>query len=310
MITFASVTCSMLLLLLLLAFVTPTVDAGRIRGRHQRRNDRQHKQHDEVAEDQDHHRREKEGKERLFDVGLHGKKGKKDSWGFGNGHGKKGNNFGFGEGKKGSGPFNFELASGPHHKGAGCFHGSARVEMENGMTEAMKEVQVGDRIMSVEDNGQRNVVDVVYVPHLQNEVEETFMKVSCRIISSERQGMTEGTEDEDNKLGEDYELEEDDKFEEADELEDEDDDMTTTLLITPGHFVFASTSIDTRFEDTFPITAEELIHAETDNTPFWLWILAGDDRVEPCEVMSLETVEETGIYSLFTSNGRMIVDGL
>lgn len=78
--------------------------------------------------------------------------------------------------------------------------------------------------------------------------------------------------------------------------------VTNTILATPGHFIFASDANST-FSDAVAVPAEDLTEATV------LWSLV-DNRLLPCKVHSaIETVEENGIYTLFTQNGRMVVDG-
>ena len=59
-----------------------------------------------------------------------------------------------------------------------CFAGSEQVTMENGATKAMADVQVGDRVLTINAKGEQVFSDVVYLPHGRNEQRATFAQVS------------------------------------------------------------------------------------------------------------------------------------
>lgn len=46
-----------------------------------------------------------------------------------------------------------------------CFHGDDTVALESGGTKAIKEVEVGDRILTADESGELAFSDVVFVPH-------------------------------------------------------------------------------------------------------------------------------------------------
>jgi hypothetical protein len=56
----------------------------------------------------------------------------------------------------------------------GCFAATERVTLESGVTKAMADVQVGDRVLTVNSNGQAVYSDVVYLPHNINDQSTTF----------------------------------------------------------------------------------------------------------------------------------------
>ena len=56
--------------------------------------------------------------------------------------------------------------------------GSEMVTIENGETKAMADVQVGDRVLTVNAKGEQVYSDVAYLPHGRNEEQATFAQVS------------------------------------------------------------------------------------------------------------------------------------
>jgi hypothetical protein len=60
---------------------------------------------------------------------------------------------------------------------ASCFAGSEQVTLENGATKTMAEVQVGDRVLTINANGEQVFSDVVYLPHGHNEHHVTFAQL-------------------------------------------------------------------------------------------------------------------------------------
>ena len=61
---------------------------------------------------------------------------------------------------------------------SGCFAGSELVTLEHGHTKAMSDVQVGDRVLTVNAKGEQVFSDVVYLPHGRNKQRATFAQVS------------------------------------------------------------------------------------------------------------------------------------
>ena len=59
-----------------------------------------------------------------------------------------------------------------------CFAGSEQVTMENGIIKAMADVQVGDRVLTVNAKGEQVFSEVVYLPHGRNEQRATFAQIS------------------------------------------------------------------------------------------------------------------------------------
>ena len=59
-----------------------------------------------------------------------------------------------------------------------CFAGSELVTLESGSDKQMSEVQIGDRILTVNNKGEQVFSDVVYLPHGANEERTTFTVVT------------------------------------------------------------------------------------------------------------------------------------
>ena len=59
-----------------------------------------------------------------------------------------------------------------------CFAADELVTLENGATKTMADVQVGDRILTVNTKGEQVYSDVAYLPHGKNEASSTFVTVS------------------------------------------------------------------------------------------------------------------------------------
>ena len=59
-----------------------------------------------------------------------------------------------------------------------CFAGSELLTLEDGHTKAMVDVQVGDRVLTINAMGEQVFSDVVYLPHDRNEEEATFAVIS------------------------------------------------------------------------------------------------------------------------------------
>ena len=59
-----------------------------------------------------------------------------------------------------------------------CFAGSELVTLESGSDKQMSEVQIGDRILTVNAKGEQVFSDVVYLPHGANEERTTFTVVT------------------------------------------------------------------------------------------------------------------------------------
>ena len=59
-----------------------------------------------------------------------------------------------------------------------CFAGSELVTLESGSDKQMSEIQIGDRILTVNNKGEQVFSDVVYLPHGANEERTTFTVVT------------------------------------------------------------------------------------------------------------------------------------
>ena len=59
-----------------------------------------------------------------------------------------------------------------------CFAGSELVTLENGATKAMADVQVGDRILTINAKGEQVFSAIAYLPHGKNEAASTFVTVA------------------------------------------------------------------------------------------------------------------------------------
>ena len=58
-----------------------------------------------------------------------------------------------------------------------CFHGDDTVMLEVGGTRKLKDVRVGDRILSANAAGEILFSDVVFVPHAPNARESMFIEI-------------------------------------------------------------------------------------------------------------------------------------
>ena len=61
---------------------------------------------------------------------------------------------------------------------ASCFAATEQVTLESGLLKAISEVQVGDRVLTINTKGEQVFSDVVYLPHGRNEIRTTFAQVS------------------------------------------------------------------------------------------------------------------------------------
>ena len=59
-----------------------------------------------------------------------------------------------------------------------CFMGTEMVTIENGETKTMADVQVGDRVLTVNANGEQVYSDVAYLPHGRNEEYSIFAQIT------------------------------------------------------------------------------------------------------------------------------------
>ena len=59
-----------------------------------------------------------------------------------------------------------------------CFAGSELMTLESGAVKAMEEIQVGDRVLTVNAKGEQVFSDVAYLPHGANQEETTFAVIS------------------------------------------------------------------------------------------------------------------------------------
>lgn len=91
--------------------------------------------------------------------------------------------------------------------------------MEDGFTQRIDQVQVGEKVASVSDDGELAFVDVVYVPHLKNNLASPFLQIECQ--------------------------------------RDDNDDQRSKLMVTPDHFVFKSTT-ESAFEAFSSSRADEV----------------------------------------------------
>ena len=66
----------------------------------------------------------------------------------------------------------------PFVPSAACFAGFEQVSIENGHTKSISDVQVGDRVLTVNAKGEQVYSDVVYLPHGRNTHPATFVQVA------------------------------------------------------------------------------------------------------------------------------------
>ena len=66
---------------------------------------------------------------------------------------------------------------------AACFAKTEQVTLESGHTKAISKVQVGDRILTVNAQGEQVFSDVVYVPHGRNEQRAAFSQVVIKYMT-------------------------------------------------------------------------------------------------------------------------------
>lgn len=165
------------------------------------------------------------------------------------------------------------LRSGPGPQRAACFHGSSLVRLADGTTQRIDQVSTGDLVASVNDHGEATIAEVVYVPHLTNDISVPFLQLSCREL---------------------------------------DEGQLSTMLVTSEHFVFRSKST-IGFAQAVAVPANEVVPGD------WLWRMTSSDSHDgthtgpgPCQVIedaaTLRGLE--GVYTLFTDNGKFVVDGL
>lgn len=146
-----------------------------------------------------------------------------------------------------------------------CFHASSQVQLSNGSFKRMEHLSVGDKIASVDEKGHLTSVDVVYLPHLQNNREATFLKITC--MPSNRK--------------------------------------ETSIQVTSRHFLFASGSDSEAFVDSVALPASQV------REHHWLWVLdIAQNIMKPCSITGIKEIQDKGIYSAYTTNGRLLVDGV
>ena len=158
-----------------------------------------------------------------------------------------------------------ETIDGKGKGGFSCFHKSSSVRLSDGTARRVDEIEVGDRVASVDDSGELSFVDVVYLPHLKNDEAATFLEVSC---------FTDGG-------------------------------TRASIRVTEGHFLFVSrAAIPRSFADAVALPADRIVEGD------WLWIFADDGSLERCSVANIESATDRGLYSAFTTNGRLIVNDI
>ena len=59
-----------------------------------------------------------------------------------------------------------------------CFDATEQVTLASGLTKAISEVQVGDRVLTINAQGEQVFSDVVYLPHGRNEEHATFAQIT------------------------------------------------------------------------------------------------------------------------------------
>jgi len=69
----------------------------------------------------------------------------------------------------------------PSSSSSSCFAGTELVTLETGASKTISEVTVGDRILTVNAQGQQVYSDVTYVPHGKNAQKATFTMVSTEM---------------------------------------------------------------------------------------------------------------------------------
>jgi hypothetical protein len=90
----------------------------------------------------------------------------------------------------------FELAFTPAPDGGvgvgsrTCFSGEDTLTLESGGTRTMAELQIGDRILSVDREGNFGFSPVVFLPHTPNQTPTTFLEVTT--VSGKTVRMTKG----------------------------------------------------------------------------------------------------------------------
>ena len=70
------------------------------------------------------------------------------------------------------------VAAASTSSGSSCFASTEQVTLESGHTKAMADVQVGDRVLTVNAKGEQVFSDVVYLPHGRNEEQTTFAQIA------------------------------------------------------------------------------------------------------------------------------------
>ena len=59
-----------------------------------------------------------------------------------------------------------------------CFAGSELMTLESGEVKAMEDIEIGDRVLTINSKGEQVYSDVAYLPHGRNEKETTFAVIS------------------------------------------------------------------------------------------------------------------------------------
>jgi hypothetical protein len=137
-----------------------------------------------------------------------------------------------------------------------CFSGSQTVEMEGGEMVQISDVQIGNRILSMNSGGEMVYSDVVYLPHLKNNRQAVFISLS---LSS----------------------------------------SLPPIVATPDHLILAGPCDETK-------RMEFGLKKMSDIVPnMCIQTASGSDKV-----ISVDTVVETGLYTVVTNEEFIVVNGV
>jgi len=145
-----------------------------------------------------------------------------------------------------------------------CFHGSTQLQLLDGSTKRIDEVQVGDRVASVNEEGNLDYVDIVYLPHLENKDIATFIEIACET----------------------------------------EDGMQTSIKLTEDHFLYTRGMSTDTFSSAAVVIAADVEEGDE------IWFLGESVVAEVCLVTSTYTHVANGVYSAFSSNGRLVANGI
>ena len=173
-------------------------------------------------------------------------------------------------------------------KGFRCFPGSSLLHIED--SEEMKridDVSVGDSVASVDEDGNLEYSPIVYIPHLKNEESSDFVEITCERISTVQ-------EEDVTKVG----------------------GPSIVIRATDKHILFTSEKKDSAsFCDAKTIPAGKV------KVGLWMHAIPADvlmhseEKVisaNACLVTEVKKVveDDSGIYTVFTKNGRVLVNGI